>query len=139
MIKTEASYKRTLENVKKQETLIESEARRFREMGLTEEQVILALQPMESFREQLKDDILEYERALAGTFEEITDLRNIGKTLIGLRLYKGISQAELAEKMNIAQAQVSRDESNEYYGSRVEKLMSVLEAMDTKMTFKLEL
>lgn len=139
MIKTEASYKRTVENVKKQEDLIESETRRFREMGLTDEQVTLALQPLESFREQLKDDIVEYERAIAGKFEELTDLRHMGKTLIALRLYKGISQAELAESMNVAQAQVSRDESNEYYGSRVEKLMSVLEAMNAKVTLKIEL
>ena len=39
-----------------------------------------------------------------------------GHLLISLRIAKGISQRELAKRLNVHESQVSRDERNEYFG-----------------------
>ena len=53
----------------------------------------------------------------------------MGKTLIAYRIYLGLSQQELADRLGVSASQVSRDERNEYYGATLERLQEVMEAM----------
>ncbi|WP_354572868.1 helix-turn-helix transcriptional regulator [Halalkalibacter oceani] len=64
-------------------------------------------------------------------------LHQLGKTLIAYRIYLGMSQQDLAERLGVSPSQVSRDERNEYYGARLERLQQVMEAM--KMVSKTEI
>ncbi|WP_349775629.1 helix-turn-helix transcriptional regulator [Halalkalibacter oceani] len=50
------------------------------------------------------------------------NLHQLGKTLIAYRIYLGMSQQDLAERLGVSPSQVSRDERNEYYGARLERL-----------------
>lgn len=95
-------------------------------MGLNPEQIKMAIDPLISFHEQLKEEIEHYEKIKRGSFNPIYKFTDIGKTLIAYRIYIGMSQAELAEKLGVSDSQVSRDERHEYYGATTEKIESVI-------------
>lgn len=129
MIKTETAYKKALKKLQEDQHFIESQKKSFKENGLTPEQVTKALQPTISFHEQLKEEVTYYERNIRGEFDTLINLHDLGKILIAYRIYLGISQQELAERLKTSAAQVSRDERNEYYGATIERLQQVMEAM----------
>ena len=70
-------------------------------------------------------------------FKFIDILCNLLITIINYRIFKKMSQEDLANKLNVASSQVSRDERNEYYGATKEKLQKVMEALG--VTFKTEI
>lgn len=129
MIKTETSYKQAVEKLKQDKEFIQEQIKKFEEMGLEKEHIELAIQPYISFHEQLKEEVDYYERIKRGDFEPVINFSTLGKTLIAYRIYIGMSQQELAEKLNVKASQVSRDERNEYYGATLERIQSVMEAM----------
>jgi DNA-directed RNA polymerase specialized sigma subunit len=139
MIKNENAYKRTLAMLNQQEELIQSEINRFRELNLSEKQIEVALEPLNTYYDQLEKDIEEYQNLIDGRFPPMKNLPDIGRALIYLRIYKGITQSELAARLNVAVSSVSRDESNEYYGSRFEKIVSVFEALGVTPTLYFDL
>jgi len=129
MIKTENAYKEAVLKLKQDKDFIEAEKKKFKEMGLEEDHIELAIQPYVSFHEQLKEEVDYYERIKRGEFETVINLNTIGKTLIAYRIYTGMSQNELAEKLGVSPSQVSRDERNEYFGATIERIQNVMEAM----------
>lgn len=46
--------------------------------------------------------------------------------------------AELAEQLGVSQAQVSRDENNEYHGISIEKAQRILEVFNTRIRMEIE-
>lgn len=130
MIKTESAYREAVEKLKQDKSFIESEKIRFKKLGLDEEHIEIAIQPYISFHEQLKEEVDYYERIKRGEFETVINLRSIGKTLIAYRIYSGLSQSDLAEKLGVSPSQVSRDERNEYCGATIERIQQVMEAMN---------
>lgn len=130
MIKTEMEYKRSLERIREQERLLEEQRRELEQMGLSEEQIERGLAPSRFFGERLKQEIREYERHKAGDFDMTCTFDNIGRKLIAFRIYKGLSQAELAKRLGVTPPQVSRDERNEYGGASMEKIKQVLKALE---------
>lgn len=129
MIKTEQAYKQAIEQLQKDRLFIESQRKLFEEMGLSPGQITKALEPSVSFHEQLKEEVEYYERIKRGEFDLIYNFEMIGKTLIAYRIYLNMTQNELAEKLGVSPAQVSRDERNEYYGATIEKIKKVMAAM----------
>lgn len=129
MIKTEPAYKKALEKLQEDKSFIQDQKRVLEEMGLTEEQVEKALQPSITFHEQLKEEVIYYERIRRGEFETIINLYNLGKSLIAYRIYLGLSQQELADRLGISASQISRDERNKYYGATLERIQKVMDAM----------
>ncbi len=137
MIKTETAYKKSLEKLQEDKLFIRDQKKALEDMGLTEEQVVKALQPSITFHEQLKEEVVYYERIRRGEFEPIINLHNLGKSLIAYRIYVGLSQQELADRLGVSASQVSRDERNEYYGATLERIQEVMEAM--RMVAKTEI
>lgn len=129
MIKTDAAYKKAVEKLKEDKKLIELQRQKLVEMGLNEAQTEKALEPMITFHIQLKEEIEYYDCIRRGEFAPILNLSGIGRTLIAYRIYKGMSQEELASKLGVSPAQISRDERNEYYGATVEKLQKVMDVL----------
>ncbi|GAB3798011.1 helix-turn-helix domain-containing protein [Virgibacillus kimchii] len=130
MIKTESAYKEAVEKLIQDKKFIAAEKKKFKEMGLEEDHIELAIQPYVSFHEQLKEEVDYYERIKRGEFETVFNLHTIGKTLIAYRIYLGMTQNELADKLGVSPSQVSRDERNEYYGATIERIQSVMDAMN---------
>lgn len=130
MIKTETAYKKALERLQEDRDFIREQKKVLEEKGLTSEQVERTLQPSIVFHEQLEEEVIYYEQIRRGDFEPIINLQNLGKTLIAYRIYLGLSQQELAGRLEVSPAQVSRDERNEYYGATLERLQEVMRAMN---------
>lgn len=118
-----------MEKLEEDRQFIAKQRKSLEELGLTEEQIEKALQPSISFHEQLKEEVAYYESVRKGDFETITNLHDLGKTLLAYRIYIGMTQQELAERLGVSPSQVSRDERNEYYGATVERIQQVMEAM----------
>lgn len=108
------------------------------EMKLTEEQIERAMAPALSFYEQLREEIEYYEKIKRGEFEAIKNLEGLGRTLIGIRIALGINQKELAQKLNVSEGQISKDERNEYHGITLEKAQRILDALGVTLTTKVE-
>ena len=138
MIKNEPAYQKAVEKLKQDQEFITSEKHRFEKLGLNSEQINMAIQPLISFHEQLKAEVEYYEKIKRGSFNPIYKFTDIGKTLIAYRIYLGMTQAELANKLGVSESQVSRDERHEYYGATTEKIETVMEAMGMKATINIE-
>jgi len=139
MIKNEAAHQKAVEKLKQDQDYIKSEKSRFEKMELNAEQVDMAVQPLISFHEQLKAEVEYYERIKRGTFNPVYKFTDIGKTLIAYRIYLNLPQVELAHRLKVSEAQVSRDERNEYYGATTEKIENVMRAMGMEATIKIEI
>ncbi|MFS0728349.1 transcriptional regulator [Paenibacillus sp. 1P07SE] len=138
MIKNETAYQKAQDKLKQDKAFISNEKKRFEEMGLNEEQISMAIEPLISFHEQLKEEVEYYERIKRGSFNPIHKFTDIGKSLIAYRIYINMTQSELAKKLDVSEAQVSRDERNEYYGATTEKIENVMSAMGMKATINIE-
>ncbi|WP_150274858.1 helix-turn-helix domain-containing protein [Paenibacillus tepidiphilus] len=138
MIKNETAYQKAQEKLKQDKDFILREKMRFTEMGLTDEQIEMAIEPLLSFHEQLKKEVEYYEKIKRGSFNPIYKFTDIGKNLIAFRIYINMTQAELARRLEVSEAQVSRDERNEYYGATAEKIEAVMNAMGMRATIKIE-
>jgi transcriptional regulator with XRE-family HTH domain len=58
--------------------------------------------------------------------------------LISLRIAQGISQRELAKRLNVHESQISRDERNEYFGITLERAIKILDALNVRLHTKVE-
>ena len=92
-----------------------------------------ALDPMRSFHLQLQEEIESYERLKRGEFDEIQNFEGLGRLLVALRISQGVSQRELAERLEVHESQVSRDERNEYRGVTLERANRILEALQVEL------
>lgn len=138
MIRTEREYQAMVKRLDEDINYIEQQRKHFEEMGLGEEQITRALQPALSFHEQLKEEVEYYERIKRGDFEALENLAGLGRLLIGLRIALGMTQSELAKRLSVSEAQVSRDERNEYYGISIEKAQRILDALNVRVTTRVE-
>ena len=138
MIKTEREYLEAKQRLEAEFKKIAEHKNKMKKAGLTKDQVKLALDPLSSFALQLHEEVEEYEKLKRGQFDIIENLNGLGHTLVALRIFKGVKQKELADKMNVTESQVSRDERNEYHGASIEKIQKVLNALDVKLKSKVE-
>ena len=127
-----------MERLRQDEEVLALQKEKLEGLGLSEEEVRRALEPMLSFRAQLEEEVEWYERVRRRDFGIIRDLSAVGTLLIALRIANGLSQRELAEKLGVSEAQVSRDERNEYHGITVDRAQRVLDAMNETLTSGVE-
>ncbi len=129
MIRNDREYKEMLQRLEQDKQFIDEQLASLRGLGLDEGQVSRAMEPAYSFHEQLREEVEYYEKIKRGEFETITNFAGLGRLLIASRIAKGISQRELAQRLEVSEAQVSRDERNEYHGLTVERAMRILNAL----------
>jgi transcriptional regulator with XRE-family HTH domain len=79
------------------------------------------------------------KRLKRGEFEELDNLRGLGHLLISLRIAQGISQRELAKKLDVHESQVSRDERNEYFGITLERAIKILDTLNVRLHTAIEI
>jgi DNA-directed RNA polymerase specialized sigma subunit len=138
VIRSEKEYREAVERLRQDEEVLALQKEKLEGLGLSEEEVRRALEPMLSFRAQLEEEVEWYERVRRRDFGIIRDLSAVGTLLIALRIANGLSQRELAEKLGVSEAQVSRDERNEYHGITVNRAQRVLDAMNETLTSRVE-
>jgi DNA-directed RNA polymerase specialized sigma subunit len=138
VIRSEKEYREAVERLRQDEEVLALQKEKLEGLGLSEEEVRRALEPMLSFRAQLEEEVEWYERVRRRDFGIIRDLSAVGTLLIALRIANGLNQRELAEKLGVSEAQVSRDERNEYHGITVDRAQKVLDAMNETLTSRVE-
>lgn len=134
MIRTESEYKRSLEQLKRDEAFVKQQRDHLSNLGLEGKTLERALHPTISFNEQLKEEIEAFENIRRGDLGTLRNLNSLGRWLIGARIAKGWTQKELAQHLEVSEAQVSRDERNEYHGIKVDRAQTILEAMNFHFT-----
>jgi DNA-binding Xre family transcriptional regulator len=137
MIRSEQGYQKALERVEQDRSVLKQQRQQLHDLGLEGEELARALQPMESFHAQLREEVEMYERMKRGDLGALTTLTGIGRWLIGIRIAKGLTQQELADRLGVAASQVSRDETNEYHGISVERAQRILEALGVQFEARL--
>ena len=138
MIKTEKEYIESKKRLEQEFKALEDHQLKMKKSGMTKDQIQLAIDPLASFTLQLREEVEEYEKLKRGQFDILENLNGIGHTLVALRIFKGIKQKELAQKLGVKEAQVSRDERNEYHGASIEKVQKVLEALGATLKSAVE-
>ena len=139
MIRTETEYQEACARLAGERTRLAEHRSRLKEAGLGGEEIKRVIDPMESFHLQLKEEVESYERVKRGEFEELENLRGFGQLLISLRIARGVSQRELAKRLDVHESQVSRDERNEYFGITLERAARILDALEVRLHTKVEM
>ena len=139
MIRNENEYQEASTRLADERHRLTDHRTRLKEAGLSDEEIKRVIDPMESFHLQLAEEVESYERLKRGEFEELENFRGFGHLLISLRIAKGISQRELAKRLNVHESQVSRDERNEYFGITLERAIKILDALEVRLHTTVEI
>jgi DNA-directed RNA polymerase specialized sigma subunit len=136
MIRTQAEYELARKRLADDVSIMAEQQKRLAELGLGQEEVARAMEPAQSFHAQLAEEVEAYDRMKRGDLDPISDLQEIGRILIGLRIAQGLTQRQLAERLNVSESQVSRDERNDYHGITVERAQRIIDALRGSVTLQ---
>ena len=129
MIRTESEYRRALERLEQDRVHIRAQRDYLETLELDADGVERAMQPIFSFHKQLEEEMETYEQMRRGELPTLHALSDIGRWLIGVRIARGLSQKELSELLGVSEAQISRDERNEYHGMSLDRAQTMLNNM----------
>jgi len=139
MIRNESEYQETSRRLAEEKERIDKLGEKLRSDGEGADAVKRLTDPLVSFHLQLREEVESYERLQKGQFKEIHNLHGLGRLLIGLRIARNMSQRELAEKLDVHESQVSRDERNEYHGITIQRAAKILDVLDARLTTQVDL
>jgi ribosome-binding protein aMBF1 (putative translation factor) len=139
MIRNEAEYQLASARLIEERSRLAEHRARLKATGMADEEIKRVIDPMESFHLQLKEEVESYERLKRGEFDELENLRGLGHLLISVRIAQGISQRELAKRLEVHESQISRDERNEYFGITLERAIRILDALNVRLHTKVEI
>ena len=97
------------------------------------------LDPVRTFHLQLVEEVEYYEQLKRGDPGSLQNLHGLGPFLVGLRIAVGLTQRELAARLEVDESQVSRDERHEYHGISVERAERVLDALRVQMVSQIRM
>jgi DNA-directed RNA polymerase specialized sigma subunit len=138
MIRSEAEYKEALRRLDEDRKFAEQQRWELVKEGYTPEEVERGMAPLLSFQAQLEEEVAWYEAVKARNFPVIRRLTQVGRLLIALRIANSLTQRELAERLGVSEAQVSRDERNEYHGITLERAQRILDALEESIATRVE-
>jgi hypothetical protein len=138
MIRNETEYQAAVERLAAEQARLKEQRSKLTELDLSREEIKRVLDPIRSFHEQLKEEVVSYERLKRGEFDELRNFEGLGRLLIALRIAQGVSQRELAERLEVHESQVSRDERNEYHGITVDRANKIIGALGAEVRSTVE-
>lgn len=138
MIRSEAEYQEALRRLEQDRTVAAAQRDALVASRLSPEEVEHAMEPLRSFQAQLEEEVAWYEDVRRRNFPPIRRLTQIGRLLIALRIANGLTQRELAERLGVSEAVVSRDERNEYHGITVERAQRLLDALGASVVTQVD-
>jgi DNA-binding Xre family transcriptional regulator len=134
MIRTRKEYQGATKTLAELRNSLQGQRRELERLGLTPIELERALQPVEGFIGQVQAELAQYDQWRAGHVNMTTELENVGTLLIALRISRGWSQRELAARLRVSEAQVSRDERNEYHAITVDRAQRILSVLGAEVT-----
>ena len=129
MIRSETEYQEAVKRLTDEEARLKAQRGELKKLDLSQTEIKRAMDPLQSFHEQLKEEVESYDRLRRGEFDEVTNFEGMGRLLIALRISQDLTQRELAERLGVHESTVSRDERNEYHGITIERTAKVLAAL----------
>jgi len=133
MIRNEKEYREGVERIQEEEQRIDAYRERLVAEGMKRAAIKRVLDPLLSFQAQLAEEVASYERLKRGELDELRNLHGLGHALVALRISLGLTQRELAARLDVHESQVSRDERNEYHGVTVERASRILDALGAEL------
>jgi hypothetical protein len=138
MIRNEAEYQAAVAKLDAEAQRLDEHRSRLNAAGFAEEEVKRLMDPLMSFHLQLGEEVESYERLRRGEFTELHNFRGFGQLLVALRIAKGISQRDLANRLGVHESLVSRDERNEYHAITIERAVRILDALGAHLRTTVE-
>lgn len=129
MIRTQQEYEEALRRHQRDREVIEMQQQELSQQGFTEEEIARVMEPLLTFRDQLTEEIFWYEGVQRHTIPPTKRLTEIGRLLIAARIASGLNQRQLAKCLGVSEAQVSRDERNEYHGITMERAQRIFDVL----------
>ncbi|MBW2291197.1 MAG: helix-turn-helix transcriptional regulator [Deltaproteobacteria bacterium] len=129
MIRTDNEYEQARSRLLDEKKRLGEHEASLKEVGLDTTQLKRAMDPLRSFTLQLEEEVESYERMQRGSFNPSENLGGLGQLLVAARVFAGLSQRELATRLEVHESQISRDERNEYRTITVERAKRILEAI----------
>lgn len=133
MIRNEQEYQEASQRLEAERARLDQHREHLASSGLKKQELKRAMEPLISFHEQLHEEVEHYENLKRGKFPNLQNLKGLGVLLVSLRIARGMSQRELAAKLDVHESQVSRDERNEYHGITVDRAVKTLDALGVKL------
>jgi transcriptional regulator with XRE-family HTH domain len=134
MIRNNTELEKAKKRLREEAKRIRRQQKELEELHLSNEEVKRVLDPLRSFHQQLKEEVAGYERLKHGEFNALNNFEGLERLLVALRIAKGLTQRELAQRLGVHESQVSRDERNEYHGITLERARRILEAMGVEVS-----
>jgi DNA-binding XRE family transcriptional regulator len=134
MIKTQREYEHAQRTLEQWRASGEKLRASIEAAGLSPEHVETGMAPHLTMQDQMQGELDWYDNARKGTIRPLPTLARIGLCLIALRIANGLSQRQLAERLGVNEAQVSKDEKNEYHGISVDRAQRIIDAMGGSVT-----
>ena len=138
MIRSEHEYRAALSRYRQEREEAERRREALLTHGLATDQIEAAMQPVVTFHAQLGEELTWYEGVRRGDIAPVRRLADLGRLLIALRIASGLSQKQLAHRLHVSEAAVSRDERNEYHGITLERAQRVLDALGASIAATVE-
>ena len=139
MIRNEQAYHRAKKKLLEERAQLDSLVRALKEEGLGPEAIARTTGMMSGRVEELELGVARYEQAKRGEFGQVVNLEGLGALLVGARIALGITQSELARRLEVDPSQVSKDERFEYQGLTMERATRVLDALGAELVSELRL
>jgi DNA-binding XRE family transcriptional regulator len=131
MIRNDREYQQTVQRIRDFEEQADAMRQKLLRDGFGEGDIETALSGTSAILEDLRFERDYYERLLNEGPSAVPDYppEERGKALIALRIALRKSQKQLAEALGVSEAQISRDEKNDYHGITLERYARILNAM----------
>jgi transcriptional regulator with XRE-family HTH domain len=131
MIRNEKELRETRARLGEFNAQIESTRRELEEQHATTELIELATEPLAVLAAELEFELAFYERLRTEGVSAVPSYPSTesGKEIVALRIARGWTQRKLAEELGVSEAQVSRDERNDYQGITQERRARILAAL----------
>lgn len=110
---------------------LKARVRRMSRQGCSKEEISLAISDVEMRLNGMQQDIILWEQLSNRDPQALLHLET-GQLLIGLRIYRGITQIQLAEGLGIELDEVKRGEMQEYKRISLSKYLAILAVMGIK-------
>ena len=138
MIRTEAEYQDAIQRLNEDREILALQRKVLEAKALDPAGIERVMAPGLSFHAQLQDEVEAYEKMRRGEVAPIQSLAHIGRMLIGMRIALGVTQRDLARRLEVVESQVSRDERNDYHGITAERAQRIIDALKGRILVQAE-
>jgi len=139
MIRHEQAYHKAKKKLLEERSQLDQLVRSLKEEGLGQDAIDRTTGRMAERVEELERDVEHYEKARSGELAPITNLENLGQLIIGARIARGMTQSELARRLDVDPSQVSKDERFIYQGLTLERAQRLLDALGVELSSRVVL